>query len=424
MTQPRTGKRVLMIAFHFPPFGASSGVQRTLRFVQHLPGYGWEPVVLAPHPRAYASRRDDLLKEIPETTPVHRAFALDAARHLAIHGRFPGWLAFPDRIGSWLLGAVPMGLKLIRQYRPAVLWSTYPIATAHLIAYVLARLSGLPWVADFRDPMLYEAWPEDPFARRSAGWVEGLVMKRCNRAVFVTDGAVELYRSRYPGMQADRFVLIPNGYDERAFAGIKRRGSPTHDRPYTLVHSGSLEPADRDPASLFAALSALKCSGELSPARLRVVLRATGYDKRYRPQIEALGLQDIVTLASSLPYREALEETVEADGLLLIQGPTCNRQIPAKLYEYMRGGRPIFAITDPAGDTCRLLEHCGVRDVVRFGAPEDIAAGLRGFLARLDAGSPPRLSDELVRRYDRKTLTGDLARLLDEVVEQAPQPRL
>ena len=35
-------KRVLMVAYHFPPLAGSSGIQRTLRFVQHLPAYGWE----------------------------------------------------------------------------------------------------------------------------------------------------------------------------------------------------------------------------------------------------------------------------------------------------------------------------------------------------------------------------------------------
>ena len=39
-------KRVLMVAYHFPPLAGSSGVQRTLRFVQQLPQHGWEPLVL------------------------------------------------------------------------------------------------------------------------------------------------------------------------------------------------------------------------------------------------------------------------------------------------------------------------------------------------------------------------------------------
>ena len=46
-------KRALIIAFHFPPVGFSSGVQRTLKLVQYMVRAGWQPLVVVPHPRAY-----------------------------------------------------------------------------------------------------------------------------------------------------------------------------------------------------------------------------------------------------------------------------------------------------------------------------------------------------------------------------------
>jgi hypothetical protein len=92
---------------------------------------------------------------------VERAFALDASRQLAVRGRYPAFMARPDRWVSWWLGAVPKGLAMIRKYRPQAIWSTYPIATAHKIACTLQRLTGLPWIADFRDPMAQDGYPED-----------------------------------------------------------------------------------------------------------------------------------------------------------------------------------------------------------------------------------------------------------------------
>ena len=139
-----------MIAFHFPPMQGSSGLQRTLKFARYLPDHGWQPIVLSAGAGVYQATSDAQLNEIGSTAVVRRAFALDAARHLAIHGAYPSWLALPDRWASWWLGAVPAGLALIRRYRPDVIWSTFPIATAHLIGLTLARMSGLPWVADFR----------------------------------------------------------------------------------------------------------------------------------------------------------------------------------------------------------------------------------------------------------------------------------
>src|SRR5262249_1167158 len=153
-------KRLLMIAFHFPPAAGSSGIQRTLRFARHLPQFGWEPVVLTASPRAHERTSDDQLDDVAGIA-VERAFALDSARHLSVRGRSAGFTARPDRWISWWLGALPTGMAMIRRYRPDALWSTYPIATAHKIGHDLAYLSRLPWVADFRDPMAQEGYPAD-----------------------------------------------------------------------------------------------------------------------------------------------------------------------------------------------------------------------------------------------------------------------
>ena len=145
--------RVLMIAYHFPPLAGSSGIQRTLRFVQQLPRHDWQAAVLSTRALAYERSDADLDAEIPRGTVVARAWALDSARHLAVAGRHIGATARPDRWVSWKFDGVRHGLRLIRELRPAVLWSTFPIATAHLIAAALQRRTGLPWIADFRDPM-------------------------------------------------------------------------------------------------------------------------------------------------------------------------------------------------------------------------------------------------------------------------------
>ena len=39
-------RKLLMVAFHYPPIRGSSGVQRTLKFSRYLPSLGWQPIVL------------------------------------------------------------------------------------------------------------------------------------------------------------------------------------------------------------------------------------------------------------------------------------------------------------------------------------------------------------------------------------------
>src|ERR1700745_2495876 len=80
-------KKILLIAFHFPPFGAGSGVHRAANFEQYLPENGWRPYVLTANPRAYESRS---ARESGDNSglSVFRTFALDAQRHLSFKGHY------------------------------------------------------------------------------------------------------------------------------------------------------------------------------------------------------------------------------------------------------------------------------------------------------------------------------------------------
>src|SRR5262249_16869985 len=114
-------KTLLLIAYHFPPVGESSGIQRTLKFASYLPALGWEALVLTISPRAYERLNQGQMAEIPAGMVIERAFALDTARHLSIGGRYPRWMAQPDRWISWLPAALWRGMSLVRRYRPSVI---------------------------------------------------------------------------------------------------------------------------------------------------------------------------------------------------------------------------------------------------------------------------------------------------------------
>ncbi|WP_343605356.1 glycosyltransferase [Roseateles sp.] len=423
-------RRVLMVSFQFPPMAGSSGVQRALRFAQQLPALGWSPSVLTAHPRAHAHTGDDLLEEIPPELPMRRAFALDAARHLSIGGRYPGFLARPDRWHSWLLGAVPAGLRLIRQTRPDAIWSTYPIPTAHLVGYWLSRLSGLPWVADFRDPMAHDGYPADPVLWRSFAAVERKVFARAARCTFTTPGAARLYAQRFPAA-ADRLRVIENGYSEAAFQQAERavrmegaNASPSTAAapaagPRVLLHSGVVYPDWRSPARLFEALAAAKVAGRVDAARLRLRLRATAHDDFVLALARRLDVADLVEVAPPLPYADALAEMLRADALLLLQSNDCNDQIPAKAYEYLRARRPVLTLADPAGDTAQLMRRAGLPRIAALEDGPGVAAVLDRFLDDLFHGRAALPAASAIAAASRESRTGELARVLDEAC--APQ---
>ncbi|OGU00540.1 MAG: glycosyltransferase [Geobacteraceae bacterium GWB2_52_12] len=414
-------KRVLMIAYHFPPLAGSSGIQRTLRFVQHLPSLGWQPLVLSAHPSAYEKVSDDLLADVPAGTVVRRAFALDTARRLQIAGRYLGWMARPDRWISWKFDAIRQGLKLIEEFKPDVIWSTYPIATAHVIASALHRKTGIPWVADFRDPMAQEGYPADPRTWQSYLDIEADATAHACRCVFTTPGAARMYQQRYPAA-ASRMVVLENGYDEESFlsAAIQPQvvgAAADGKRPLVMLHSGIVYPSERDPTQLFVALGRLQKAGALGPNELHIRFRASVHDDLLRLLAKTHGAQDFIELCPPIPYREALAEMLAVDALLVMQASNCNAQIPAKIYEYLRSGKPILGLTDPEGDTADVLGGAGLNDIARLDSADEIARVLLLFIAAVQNGYAASPDPTIVKSASRRGRSESLVRLLCNVAE-------
>lgn len=417
-------KRILMVAFHFPPQAGSSGIQRTLRFVQYLPSIGWQPIVLTANARAYESTDENLSAEVPADAVVRRAFALDTARHLQFRRRYLGWMARPDRWVSWQWDGVRQGTKLVEEFKPEVIWSTYPIATAHNIASALHRKTGIPWVADFRDPMAQEGYPADPQTWQSFQRIEADAAANASLCVFTTPGAAQTYKERYP-KAAHRMVVVENGFDEANFVAAEQwraqRSNASQGRqarargPVTLLHSGIVYPSERDPAPLFLALGRLKQRGVLGPLEARLRFRASVHDDLLRTLALTHGVEDLIEICPPLPYREALAEMLDVDALLLMQASNCNAQIPAKWYEYLRAGKPVLGLTDPLGDTAGAMRSAGLPDIVRLDHADDIAAALPDFVRRVSEGKAALPDKQVVQQASRLARTKALSDLLQGI---------
>lgn len=410
-------KKVLMIAYHYPPMRGSSGIQRALRFSQYLREFGWEPIILTVQPQAYQDTSADQLQEIPPGMIVERAFALDTSRHLAFRGRYPRFLAIPDRWVSWWLSGVPAGMRLIREHRPSLIWSTYPIATAHKIGLSLQKKTGLPWVADFRDPMAQPDYPTDPRLWHAYKRIETDVLTHCAAATFTTPGAMRAYAETYPASQ-QKLHLLENGYDEEVFSRAQANLGPVDSAsgPLRLLHSGIVYTSERDPRALFQAMSELKREQKLDASRLRLILRATGNDDYIQSLLVQNAIADLVELAPAVGYQQALAEMLSVDGLLVLQAANCNNQIPAKIYEYLRARRPILALTDQAGDTAGVLRAAGVDTLAPLDDVAAIKRALLAFAAKLQTGDAPLASEASIAAASRQGRTQELAQLFDQLV--------
>lgn len=410
-------KRLLIVAFHFPPIQASTGVTRTLSFAKYLKQHGWEVTVLTATPGAYPEKRSENLESIPSYVRVERALAFDTQRHLSLFGRYPGWLAIPDRWQTWRIPAVMRAASIVKRWRPDVVMSTYPIATAHRIAAAISRRFQIPWVADFRDPMAQPDYPPDPATHLAFEKIEETVFQRAARIVVTTPGTAHMYRERFRHFAPEHIAVIPNGFDPAMFPATSTAPPDfaQQKRPLVLLHSGVVYPVERDPTMLFEAVGELRKEGAINPADVQIHFRASAHERQYEPQVTALGIADIVGFLPAIPYRDAIAEMAAADAFLLLQASNCNDQIPAKLYEYLYCERPILGLTDPTGDTAATMRSVGSTCIARLDNKEEIKAWLPRFVELARQRMAPTPTRSQIQHFSREGATQALAQVLDGI---------
>ena len=315
MTEHKVHKRILMIAFHFPPCTGSSGLLRSLCFAKDLWAFGWQADVLSASPKAYRECSDDMLNRIPEYVGVHRAFARDIRKVLSISGKYPGLLGLPDRYLSWLpCGVVRAVTETVRGNMDCI-WSTYPIATSHLIGFAVSKLTRRPWAADFRDPMVefntrLRTWsPAAPVLRRTRLQIEKLAARHASLIVFCTNGAREIFAERHGSEAERRCVVVANGYDEDTFSSLRQPeniAGPTGAGLHFL-HSGIIYlTEERDPSNFVHAVANLRNRQVLRPGIDRITFRSTGHDDAIQAIIDKHNAGDLIQTAPHVPYAEAL----------------------------------------------------------------------------------------------------------------------
>lgn len=411
--------KVLIISTEYPPAAKSSGVQRIVNFSKYLTQFQWTVNVLTMHPRAYGENIVNNSFDEVEGVEAKRATAFNTAIHFSIKGRYLSWMALPDRWSSWVFFGFLSGKRLIKKHQPSVIFSSYPHASAHLLALLLHRATGVSLVADFRDPMLYLNENITGLRYKLYHWIEKNVIKSCDYAIFTTESAIENYiKVKYPDEPEDKFYLIENGFDEADFQlAEKKLLASTQEKieQIVLLHSGGIFPEERNPSSLLQAIADLVASKLISAETFRVILRAPGDESYCQEIIDLLGLQTIVSVEPKLPYQDALVEMLSVDGLLIMQDSCCNFQVPAKVYEYFRANKPIVALTDIKGETAKLLIKSGMNNIAPLNDSSAIFGALMTFITEVENQEISSIPPNILAQFSRQEGAKKLANLLSLV---------
>lgn len=385
---PRTKKRVLWVSFDFPP-RQSSGVFRPIRIYKYLdkdlfevdfltqsPVYQHVPLdhsllqEVSPPPRIYrvpnlplsdfiyrlTRRRRSESPVKPEVAAVPSGEGRRTARRSGlrklgkkIYVTLVMLFYFPDQyfLWGWLTAFTALGLHFKNRYD--LVYTTSRPESAHLVGLVLRPL-GVKWVVDYRYAGVL--WVKDLLSFRKSRFREWLefryqryVLRKASFVVTQSDTIKEDFCRAF-GLDRSHVRTIPSGYDETDFG--KGNGSlpfVKHPEEIHLLHVGAAYLDEADQRKMMDELnrvgSGLRANGH------DMVLHAIGDDMfPGEQQGNARGFRyhyhGFVTHHALPPYLMA------ADWYLLStittvsgSGVSTNGYLPSKMWEYLRGGKPI-----------------------------------------------------------------------------------
>ena len=432
-------RRVLVLAYYFPPLGGA-GTQRSAKFVQYLPEYGYEPIVVTgPAERDVAwSPPDPSLAAAIGRTPVYRAEGPEPGRRGGWRGRAGRWLRVPTPFAQWWVeAAIAAGRRAAADHRIDLVYASMSPFETSTAAATLARELGVPWTADLRDPWALDEWLVYPTAAH-----RGLELRRMRRALGTASAIVmntpestlQLLR-RFPELARAHVTTVPNGFDAADFAGPEPSRS---NGRFRIVHAGYAHVSSGRRHRRLG--TAKRLLGGSAPgldilARSHVYLvEALEQVARERPDVAAEVELHLAGLQPGSPDRDAAvplvahgylphDRTVEllrsAHLLFLpmhdLKPGLRSRIVPGKTYEYLAARRPILAAV-PDGDARELLERSGVASITR---PRDVDAMARAVIEaverRRSGTGEPSVASGLLEEFDRRALTARLAAALDAV---------
>lgn len=439
-------RKVLIIAYYWPPSGGG-GVQRWLKFSKYLPEFGWQPIVYVPKNPQYPLVDTSLLEQVPPHVETIRGHIWEARRFyrrlkklrhgrkwssapemdtlffrdpktLPWFGRFSLFLRsnlfVPDSRSLWVRPSYKRLRKWLKENPVDAIISTGPPHSCHLIGRKLQKATGIPWIADFRDPWLeIDYFPQlllTNATRRKHERLQQAVLTNADVVTTVSWSWADLFK----GYGAKEVKVITNGYDTPDIEAtpFSVKGNET----YCIASVGTLE-LDRNPLGLWKALRQIR---ERNPdAAKRIQIHFAGkVDQAIF--LDTPDLMDMITNHGYISHQEALALMKNADLLLLplnqIDSANAKGRIPGKLFEYLAMKKPVLMLGDVNSDSGKIVSSLGNSWCVENQDSDTILRILEGVLGATVAHATDNGLD--TSRYERRSLTHDLADLLNATISK------
>lgn len=379
-------KRTILLVAHLSPPSPLSAARRTAGFAKYLGRRGHRVIVVTS--KVSGAGPIDGAARVVRTRDVmasnlnwrRRSFeALQGQNTQTAAAPQPSKLedvVVPDlALVGWVPFALPTALRVAREERPDVVWTTGPPPSTNLIGLALQQRLQLPWIADIRDGWRFERNHADfPLAPQRAldAWLDRTLTAAADRVTAVT---APIARDAHERLGAKYAATISNGFDREeleALSGPPPEGLLRPDR-HSLLYTGRLGYVNRSPASLLDGLRALRETDPAAADRIEVLFAGPLGDDE-RAQIEAPDLSGMTRVLGSLDRQTTMRLQRATDTLLLITtgNPSETGQ---KLFEYLAADRPVFVVGDRT-EAARIVTAAGAGSAASMEDPYEIALAL------------------------------------------------
>ena len=449
-------KKVLFIAYHFPPIGGS-GVQRSIKHVKYLPEFGYEPIVVTVKSGHNFAYDYSLLDEIPENTKIYRSNSGETLwfRKIientnttlvkikskikressskkddnntlvesqdgkeTIKDKVFRYLEYnyyiPDTKIRWYKHAIrDINERVLKENNINIIYSTSSPYTDHLIALEVKKKTKLPWVADFRDPWIgndtiMDRYPDKRINKEKE--MEREIITLADKVINVTEPITEMYKKRYPEFES-KFVTITNGFDRYDTESVEVDSVDKFIISYAGVLGGG-----RTPESLIRAAEEIAIENE--NFRKDLVIDFTGYvDEIYNSIFNNSSIKDNITINPYVQHKEAVKLMKEAsiNVLILPDSEESKGVYTGKIFDYIMAQKPILGIMPKDGIAATLINGNNIGKAANHKDIQEIKKFIMTIYERFKRGES--LENDGINKcsqFDRINLSRQLSILLDE----------
>ena len=405
-------------------------MHRSRLWAQHLPEFGWEPIVVTAHWKYYEEKLDSaLLKLVNPELRVIRTKAIPVTPL-----RIVGDIGL--RALYWHFKALD---ELVARNEIDFIHITIPSNYSALLGEMIYRRYKFPFGIDYIDPWV--VWPgaESAFSKvwlsfRLGQLLEPWAIKNAALITGVAPGYYEPVLERNPHLR-DQCVTaaMPYGYSDADFQSLPALPNTVlfqkEDGLFHLIYAGAMLP--KGYAVLVRFLEALAKIRDEDPRlieRLRVHFVGTGSSPsdpngyNILPYVRRFGLELWVDeMPQRISYVDILTYLSEASAILII-GSTERHYSPSKIYQAVQARRPIFALLHEQSTAVDVLRDSQAGRIVtltetQLPAAKELASALAGFV-RNPKYSANKVRWNVFEAYSARNSARMLANALELAVEQ------